>query len=245
MGAFIREIFSSVQGEGPYLGCRQIFIRFSGCNLSCRYCDTLRLAETGRCSVEVRPGKRKYVEMPNPLSAEGLMDILEAYFPLPIHHSASMTGGEPLMQAAFLKQMLPALKNLNMQVYLETNGSLPERLSQVIDLVDIISMDIKLPGNSGCGPLWERHRQFLSIASRSRVFVKIVMDDPTPLMDFEKALDLVAGVDDGITLVIQPVTVGGKCALSPDRALELQAMGLKLLKDVRVIPQAHVMMNQL
>ncbi|MCL5059022.1 MAG: 7-carboxy-7-deazaguanine synthase QueE, partial [Actinobacteria bacterium] len=42
MKAAVREIFSSVQGEGPYVGTRQIFIRFDGCNLSCRYCDTAR-----------------------------------------------------------------------------------------------------------------------------------------------------------------------------------------------------------
>ena len=36
----IIEIFSSIQGEGKYVGYRQVFIRFSGCNLHCTYCDT-------------------------------------------------------------------------------------------------------------------------------------------------------------------------------------------------------------
>ena len=38
--AKISEIFDSIQGEGPYVGCRQIFIRFCGCNILCDYCDT-------------------------------------------------------------------------------------------------------------------------------------------------------------------------------------------------------------
>ena len=38
--AKIKEIFSSIQGEGLYIGCKQIFIRFCACNLNCYYCDT-------------------------------------------------------------------------------------------------------------------------------------------------------------------------------------------------------------
>ena len=38
--ANIKEIFLSIQGEGPYIGYRQVFIRFCGCNLDCQYCDT-------------------------------------------------------------------------------------------------------------------------------------------------------------------------------------------------------------
>ena len=36
----IKEIFESIQGEGPFIGYKQLFIRFCGCNLNCRYCDT-------------------------------------------------------------------------------------------------------------------------------------------------------------------------------------------------------------
>ena len=40
MEAKINEIFSSIQGEGPIVGYKQLFIRFCGCNLHCDYCDT-------------------------------------------------------------------------------------------------------------------------------------------------------------------------------------------------------------
>ena len=38
--AKIREIFTSIQGEGPFVGYKQLFVRFSKCNLNCKYCDT-------------------------------------------------------------------------------------------------------------------------------------------------------------------------------------------------------------
>ena len=38
--AKIKEIFTSIQGEGPFIGHKQLFVRFCGCNLSCKYCDT-------------------------------------------------------------------------------------------------------------------------------------------------------------------------------------------------------------
>lgn len=234
-----------MQGEGPYVGFRQIFIRFSGCNLSCAYCDTGELKEGADCRIEVDPGRRLFTGMSNPLTVGEIVDALKERFPAVLHHSASITGGEPLLQAEFLKDMLPALNGLGYKVYLETNGSLPEKLSQVINHVDIISMDIKLPGTSGCAPLWDRHHQFLSLARRVEVFVKIVMDDLSPVEEYKRALDLVSGIDPGITVILQPLTRAGRCALSPGRALKLQEMGLEILKDIRIIPQAHIMMNQL
>ncbi|MCL6477782.1 MAG: 7-carboxy-7-deazaguanine synthase QueE [Peptococcaceae bacterium] len=245
MGAFIREIYSSVQGEGPYIGCRQVFIRFDGCNLNCRYCDTGRPGEKTTGQVEAAAGKRTFVEVKNPLSPQEVIKAAKRLFFFSPHHSVSVTGGEPLLQADFLKELLPGLKRLGMGIYLETNGTLPEKLKQLIGLVDIISMDIKLPGTAGCPPLWDDHARFLSVAREAKVFVKIVVDDFSPVPEFERAVELVAGVDTGIMLVVQPMTRNGRCVLSPGRALEFQDMGSRRLASVRIIPQAHVMMNQL
>ena len=49
------EIFSSVQGEGKYVGCRQIFIRSAECNLNCAYCDT-NFKRAAFCNVETFAG---------------------------------------------------------------------------------------------------------------------------------------------------------------------------------------------
>ena len=245
MKAAVREIFSSVQGEGPYVGVRQIFIRFDGCNLSCRYCDTAWSGAAGHCRVEAIPGRGDFLEVTNPLSGPDLISIIRDRFDAGEHHSVSITGGEPLVHAEYLLGLLPAIRQMGLKVYLETNGTLYAQLGRVIGMADIVSMDIKLPGTAGCGPLWEKHRQFLTIARQAQVFVKIVIDDQSDVGEYKRAIDLVGGVDPSITTVIQPVTQKGKCALSPERGLELQSMALKVLRDVRIIPQTHVMMCQL
>ncbi|MCK5661099.1 MAG: 7-carboxy-7-deazaguanine synthase QueE, partial [Methanosarcinales archaeon] len=64
----IYEIFNSIQGEGPYVGMRQVFVRFCGCNLACEYCDTYesRKDVISNCSVEKVPGSRIFSKIENP-----------------------------------------------------------------------------------------------------------------------------------------------------------------------------------
>ncbi len=97
MSAILHEIFSGIQGEGPLVGYRQIFVRFHGCHLACRYCDTpaSRAAAPVNCAVEVRAGSREIRHQPNPLATDDILYAvrqLQSGFP---HHSVSLTGGEP------------------------------------------------------------------------------------------------------------------------------------------------------
>lgn len=236
------EVFSSIQGEGEYVGCRQIFVRLAGCNLQCNYCDTPASRQvSSTCRVEGHAGKRDFIEMKNPVNTEELAGIINGLLDKP-HHSVSFTGGEPLCQADALKQVAGKTKGT---IYLETNGTLPAELEKVIDNIDVISMDIKLPFMTG-RPLWEEHRQFLELALAKDVFVKLVIDAGIDIGHFDQAVQLVAAVSTEIPLILQPVTPINDCkAIDPDQVIKLQDRALNILKNVKVIPQTHKFLGQL
>ncbi|RKO67205.1 7-carboxy-7-deazaguanine synthase QueE [Desulfofundulus salinus] len=237
------EIFSSIQGEGIWVGCRQIFLRFAGCNLTCSYCDTPRDIPR-HCRWEARPGSREFLLLPNPLTPQEVALKIRKLNPA-IHHSISLTGGEPLLHTSFLLELIPLLKGTRQGIYLETNGTLPDNLERILPLVDIIAMDIKLPGTANINPCWQEHRAFLKLARGKHVFVKLVVDEDSKPEEIERALDLICSVGD-IPLVIQPVTTPeGKTRLKPEIAITWQSRALERLTDVRVIPQTHKFLGHL
>ncbi len=232
------EIFSSVQGEGPLVGCRQIFIRLYGCNLHCAYCDTVLSEEPAHCRVEVSPGQRNFKLLQKPLQVREIASVA-ATFDLSLHHSVSLTGGEPLLRPSLLKALIPLLRGTRRGIYLETNGTLPDALAEVIDLVDMVAMDFKLPSVTGLPPSWKEHKSFLKVAVLKKTFIKMVVGNETPLDEIGEAAELIRETSSNIPLILQPVTFSGTGGLTAEHALSLQKRALERLEDVRVIPQVH------
>jgi len=250
--ANIIEIFSSIQGEGPYIGCRQIFIRFAGCNLSCNYCDTPFLPQEF-CNVEVKQSSSfnapasQFKQLKNPVSSERLFKEIANLNKV---HSISLTGGEPLLHTEFLIKFLAEFKKNYPQtkIYLETNGTLFEKLEKIIENIDIISMDLKLKSSTGADFPFEKHKKFIEIANnyKKEIFAKIVITNKISDEEINELSDFVKSFDKEILLVLQPVSSDKKeLLLSSRKIMEVQEKFLKKLDDVRVIPQVHKFLDLL
>jgi organic radical activating enzyme len=220
--AEIAEIFLSYQGEGPYVGSRQLFVRFFGCNLNCVFCDT-------------------FIESHKLLSKETLLsnilDFGEDY------NELVLTGGEPLLAGDFLKKFLPLFKaHRQNKIYLETNGTLPDELKKVIDYVDIIAMDFKLPSSTGGPDLWEAHRRFAEIAVRKELIAKAVITDATTMDDIRQMSSAITDLEGESTIVLQPVTPVDNSPGEPDEEMIWyfkRYMEKSVGKDVMIFGQMH------
>jgi len=236
---YLSEIFVSFQGEGAHVGQRHLFIRMAGCNLRCRYCDTPDSLQRTDIYTVIWSGRAAEVEH-NPVSVAHLAGLITAMLTQEAPVDAiALTGGEPLTQADFLRAVLD-VGRFPVPVLLETNGLLPQQLRKILPSVDIVSLDIKLPSNTGEGQRWDEHVQCLQLARTRDLYVKILVDRHTLLDDIERASSLLASVDPGIAVFMQPITIAAaQPSIDLERLTELYRAARRLLSSVRVLPQTH------
>jgi 7-carboxy-7-deazaguanine synthase len=118
----VTEIYKSIQGESTYMGLPSVFIRLTGCNLRCKYCDTKYAYEGGK-----------------ELHVNDIINIVNDYRCKIIE----ITGGEPLLQGEVYLLSEKLIKN-GYKVLIETNGTISiKRLNREI----IKIMDIKCPSS--------------------------------------------------------------------------------------------------
>lgn len=124
----VAEHFVSINGEGQAVGELALFIRFSGCNLECSYCDT-KWANLPDVHVEL-------------LSAD---DICKLALSCNIHN-ITLTGGEPLLQKN-ISVLINELGKLGFRVEIETNGSISLNEFCKSEFRPSFTMDYKLPSS--------------------------------------------------------------------------------------------------
>ena len=214
----IKEIFDSIQGEGSYIGQKQLFVRTTRCNLNCSYCDTDFLCD----------------ESSQEYGFDEFFEKLKASDAATV----SFTGGEPLLEADFLCEFLRKYKNrLNKKIYFETNGTNAEELAKVIDYVDIISMDIKLKSAAGIEFSLITFDEFLEIAKQKEVFAKVVFDENILDTEIKECCELAKKYQ--IELILQP-------RMPMSTSLDIEGIFdkfYKQYKNVRLIAQMHKFLN--
>lgn len=249
MKTYLSEIFSSVQGEGPYVGERQLFIRFCGCHRDCLFCDT-NTERTETVTVEHEAGSGRFEQIPNPLDVGQLLELIGTVDQKKDNRQISLTGGAPLLQAHFLVELLPRLREAGHRIYLESAGDLPDQLAQVIQWVDVVAMDVKLESVTKEKSTFAAHWTFLKTCREAgvEVFTKLVLSaeaDEDELAEAVKGIKEAGGAD---TLVIlQPMTKAARTDAVPSGAqmLRWQQLVARELPNVRVIPQTHKMLEVL
>ncbi|HTU41140.1 MAG TPA: radical SAM protein [Candidatus Aquilonibacter sp.] len=122
----ITEIFKSIQGESTYAGLPCVFVRLTGCNLRCNWCDSEYTFTGGRKMSQ----PEIFAEVQRLIHAGGLVEI---------------TGGEPMLQERELLPLMNQLLESGYRVLLETSGERP--LARVpADIVKIV--DVKCPDSA-------------------------------------------------------------------------------------------------
>ncbi len=165
----ISEIFRSIQGESSYAGLPCIFVRLTGCNLRCSWCDTEYSFSGGeRMSIEevLAAVRRLTPENGSGNHAARLIEI---------------TGGEPLLQEREVVPLMQRLLDADYTVLLETSG---ERLLATVPTAVHKIVDVKCPGSGESGSFLLENLNALTPADE----LKFVLADRA---DYEFARDFV------------------------------------------------------
>lgn len=245
----VLEVFSTIQGEGPRVGERQIFVRLARCDLRCAFCDTPESYPTpATARIQLAPHEEGDERPTNPMTVASLVEaVVRLDAPRGLHPTVSITGGEPLLHPKAVRALGFALRALRLRVHLETGGHRPGALGDVLDAIDEATPDLKIGSATGFATPWEAHRDSYARLARAGklLAVKVVVAADTTPEEIERAAAFAHEHAPNAPLVIQPVTrkPGGPPPPPGALLLRLQAAAARVHPAVRVIPQTHTMLG--
>jgi len=175
---FIAEIFTSLQGEGMLVGVPSFFIRTSGCNMRCRWCDT------PYTSWLPEGDRRTVADLVAEAAASGVGHVV-------------VTGGEPLLQRE-IGALTRQLRAAGLHLTVETAGTVEPAFE-----CDLLSVSPKTANSDPQGPWRERHRRRRTDRGPLRRLVrrfpdhqiKFVVADPDDLREVLEVLEDVGGIE--------------------------------------------------
>jgi 7-carboxy-7-deazaguanine synthase len=175
----VNEIFESIQGESSWAGLPMIFVRLTGCNLNCSYCDTLYAKTEG-------------IEMTT-------VEIVNKIFSYD-NRLIEFTGGEPLLQQDKIFEVIEYIKKLDPEndyhFLIETNGSIDPKyfIEKTQNYNTYLIADIKMPSSNEFNP-----DHLLNIIQLRNVDeVKFVCQDDK---DLDTAFEIIKEINLGNALI--------------------------------------------
>ncbi|MDW0261876.1 MAG: 7-carboxy-7-deazaguanine synthase QueE [Nitrososphaeraceae archaeon] len=230
--ARVSEIFTSIEGEGIFVGKKTLFIRFSGCYLKCRWCDT-------KYALPLDSGTDYQIDEIKDLIIKELQ---------PFTYKVNFTGGEPLLQTEAVIELADFVKKqTNVETYLESSCFDSELFSKVLPYIDICKIEFKTDDSKVVQDeeydnliLNEIKCLELAVESNKATYIKIVVTNSTNLESFK---NLVYNISEKIKpsdilgLIIQPSF--GIDQPTVNKLLDTYDIVQPMFPEVRIIPQLH------
>ena len=242
--ADISEVFSSIQGEGLYVGTMQLFIRLGCGETDCQSIDPVP-DSSGENTFWFRtfPGTRNF-KGKNPVTAGKLFLDIKKHFPLDQYYCASLIGGEPLNQLAFLEAFLPRLRREKVKIFAETSAPSAKEFARLVPLVDLLCLDLKIPRReSAISKELKRLTKVLELTSPDTTYLRLTVDaheNPQILLSQLSQLPV-----SRYTLILQPRMIGLSHISDWDTGTILEWINLfaPLFAQIRWIPRVHKLLR--
>ncbi|GAA3742288.1 7-carboxy-7-deazaguanine synthase QueE [Plantactinospora mayteni] len=225
---WVAETFVSVQGEGPSLGRRALFVRLSGCHLSCVWCDTPYTWDKGRFDLAA---ERRAVDVDDLVST-----FLEQRADLVV-----VTGGEPLLQQPALVNFLQRLaaEGGGCRVEVETSGTLEPR-ADLVELVTVFNVSPKLAHSGLAEHRRVRPKPLWALRDTGKVVWKFVVTGPPDLDEVSELLTQIGAGSDGWggPVWVMPEGTTGELVLERLRALAAPV----IQRGWNLTPRLHILL---
>jgi len=230
----LSEVFTSIEGEGVFVGTKTLFVRLAGCPLKCHWCDTTYAIplDSGE-SISTEEAKQR------------ISTSLE-----PNTFKVNFTGGETLVQYGAVIELAKHVQKLGLRTYLESAFYDFSRFAKVFPFIDICKIEFKLSDSNAVSS--KNHENMISNelqclqytaksgSSAKTTYVKVVVTESSSLSEFRELVRM-------IFTTVSPSQLAG-FIIQPSHKISEPSLG-QLVKfydvvypyfqDVRVVPQIH------